>query len=128
VTHNNGGSRSLAYGVKGTLTGIFLDPPYNSDDAGNDVYTGEHDPELPEHVRAWCIENGSNPLLRIALCGYDGDHDELLEHGWTVESWKANKGYQKVKEDGTHNGHRERIWFSPHCLKGKQQELFGGEA
>ncbi|WP_272976900.1 hypothetical protein [Deinococcus geothermalis] len=46
-----------------------------------------------------------------------------------MTQWKARKGYQNVREDGTHNGHREVVWFSPHCLKPDPLAgtLFGGE-
>ncbi len=97
--------------TKHGLTGMVLDPPYNSEDAENDCYGIAHT-NVADDVRAWCLENGGNPLLRIALCGYAHDHDELLAHGWSVESWKARKGYQT---DGD-NSARERIWFSPACL------------
>ena len=66
--------------------------------------------------RQWAQDNGHDPLLRIALCGYGDEHDNLLEHGWTREEWRARRGYQSIDEDGTHTGHQERIWFSPHCL------------
>ena len=92
------------------LTAIFLDPPY---ERGNYQYDGGTDRNVAHDVRAWCIENGDNPLLRIALCGYDGDHDELLNHGWDKRYWKAKNGYAKKSE--LWKG--EAIWFSPHCHK-----------
>lgn len=98
--------------TKHGMTALLLDPPYNSDDAENDCYGVAHT-NVADEVRAWCIANGADPLLRVALCGYGDDHDELLAHGWTVEAWKARKGYQT---DGD-NTARERIWFSPACLK-----------
>ena len=92
------------------LTAIFLDPPY---ERGDYQYDGGTDRNVAHDVRAWCIENGDNPLLRIALCGYDGDHDELLNHGWDKRYWKAKNGYAKKSE--LWKG--EAIWFSPHCHK-----------
>lgn len=100
--------------TKHGLTAVFLDPPYNASDADNAVYGLDHDGAVSVAARSWAIENGNDPLLRIALCGYDGEHE--MPEGWTKEPWKARKGYQKVK-DGAHNGQREVIWFSPHCLK-----------
>jgi hypothetical protein len=93
---------------------VLLDPPYSQTAAvyASDSSTVAHD------VRKWCIENGSNPLLRIALCGHDTEHNELESLGWTVETWDKAGGYQGADD-------RERIWFSPHCLKvQKQGELF----
>jgi len=93
------------------VTGIFFDPPYSSE--LHDVeYAANSD--VGADVRKWCAENGDNPLLRIALCGYEGEHDLP---GWECHHWKARKGYQAIKEGEEHSGNRERIWFSPHCLK-----------
>lgn len=73
-------------------------------------------------VRLWCVENGDNPLLRIALCGYAGEHEELEAKGWSVLAWKAQGGYGNQGEDNSNRG-KERIWFSPHCLGGRQGVL-----
>ena len=64
------------------------------------------------------------PMLRIALCGYDGEHE--MPDGWTVLEWKARGGYASVSDgesDGKENCKRERIWFSPHCLGPAQASL-----
>lgn len=100
------------------VCGVFLDPPYSAD--RKRVYN--HDSCNVSHdVRSWCIENGSNPLYRIALCGYDREHNELTEkHNWSVFEWKTQGGYaNQAKEDsrGKENKSKERIWFSPYCLK-----------
>ena len=42
--------------------------------------------------------------------------------GWSTHAWKAKGGYS-AGENG--NQHRERIWFSPHCLDARQGSLFG---
>ena len=69
-------------------------------------------------MRAWALENGKNKDLRIALCGYEGDHNALEDAGWDVVAWKANGGYgNRSYGKGRENAYRERIWFSPHCLK-----------
>ena len=60
------------------------------------------------------------PLLRIALCGYEGEHN--LPGSWECCAWKGGGGYGN--QSGNQNAHRERIWFSPHCLKGAQRNLF----
>lgn len=91
------------------LTGVFLDPPY-SEKAGRETVYSVEDFSVAHDVREWCKENGDNPKLRIALCGYDGEHNELEALGWRVHTWKASNGFQSS------NGHKERIWFSPHCL------------
>lgn len=95
------------------ITGVLLDPPYSHDEREVGVYAEDHD--VGAEVRAWAIENGGNPELRIALCGYEGEHDMPAE--WSVHAWKAHGGYgggRGTQADA--NSHRERIWFSPHCL------------
>jgi DNA adenine methylase len=99
--------------VKHGLTGVLLDPPYGDD---------EHCVEYSAHsnvaadVREWAIANGSNPLLRIALCGYEGEHE--MPDDWECIAWKARGGYGSQSDGrGRENAKRERIWFSPHCLK-----------
>ena len=96
---------------------VLLDPPYSQTGAvyAQDSNTVAHD------VRRWCLANGSNPLLRIALCGHAGEHEELEAHGWQVETWGKGGGYQG-KDD------RERIWFSPACLKTSAPSLFDAAA
>lgn len=96
------------------LTGVLLDPPYQD---GDMEYVAGHG-AVSKDVAAWAIANGDNPLMRIALCGYDGEHD--MPASWECVPWKATGGYSS---DLT-NSRRERIWFSPHCLRSKQRSLF----
>jgi hypothetical protein len=82
------------------------------------LYSGGHDHELSAAVRLWAVENGDNPLLRIALCGYVEEHVAAMPSSWECVAWKAQGGYGSQAGDrGNENGKRERIWFSPHCLK-----------
>lgn len=107
------------------LTGVFLDPPYSTKaDRSMGLYTTDSG-DVANRARQWCLENGDNPLLRIALAGYESEHDDLQEHGWSVYSWKTAGGYAGQGGNasrGTANRDRERIWFSPHCLKGEKVE------
>ncbi len=110
--------------TKHGITGVFLDPPYSQTERAS-VYAQETD--CAAEVRQWCVENGSNPLLRIAICGYAGEGHEVLEAcGWDVLEWKARGGYgsQGGNTRGRENSHRERIWFSPNCVKPIQGSLF----
>lgn len=97
------------------LTAVFLDPPY---DGHEYVYgaAGKGEP-ISARVRAWCIENGQRDDLRIALCGYEGEHDALEALGWEVVAWAAKGGYGNQGSGDNENKRRERIWFSPACLK-----------
>ena len=105
--------------VKLGLTAVFLDPPYSAE--GRDAVYGEHeDFDVANDVRAWCIEHGDNPLLRICLCGY-GEHDELAEHGWDCVRWKTGGGYANQNSRGVNNASRECLWFSPHCVNPRRE-------
>ena len=102
------------------VVGAVLDPPYSD---GASVYAENN--RVSADVRAWCLEHGDIPTLRIALCGYEGEHDELEAHGWSVLAWKAKGGYGVQGDgEGRVNSHRERVWFSPHCLSAAQGRLF----
>ena len=102
------------------ITGVFLDPPYaDAADRVSDLYSVDS-LTVAHDVRRWALENGDNPLLRIALCGYDGEHEMP---GWDCVAWKALGGYGSQGENNE-NANRERIWFSPHCLGGRQRGLF----
>lgn len=92
------------------LTGVFLDPPY-SHDMRERCYSEDHD--ISADVRAWAIEHGDDPKMRIALCGYEGEH--AMPDSWACVAWKAHGGYSRSAR-GVANRDRERIWFSPHCL------------
>jgi DNA adenine methylase len=103
--------------VRQGLTAVFLDPPY-ADTAGraSDVYA-EDNQSVAHAVRIWALEHGDDPKMRIALCGYDGEH--VMPETWECVAWKAHGGYGgqgKKVDTGRINSQRERIWFSPHCL------------
>lgn len=53
----------------------------------------------------------------------------VLPESWECVHWKSRGGYGNQRGDqGYENAARERIWFSPHCLRGKQLDLFSGLA
>lgn len=99
----------------GTLTGVVLDPPYSHGLRDRLLYS--IDTDIAAAVRRWALSNGENPLMRIALCGLRGEHD--MPAGWEQVQWHAPRGYSNKPR-------REVIWFSPHCLRGWQRELFEG--
>ena len=98
-------------------TAVFLDPPYDQE-LRERCYSEDHN--ISHDVAKWAIENGDNPEIRIALCGYEGEH--TMPDTWECVAWKAHGGYSR-SERGKKNRERERIWFSPHCLQPKQPEL-----
>ncbi len=88
-----------------TPCGVLLDPPYAHDTREKRLYR-EDDSSLSGDVRAWAIENGDNPALRIALCGFEDEH--VMPSTWTRIAWASTSSSKSRM--------RERIWFSPHCL------------
>ena len=46
--------------------------------------------DVAAEVAAWARENGDDPELRIALCGYEGEHEMP---GWREVAWKGARGY-----------------------------------
>lgn len=97
---------------------VFLDPPYSFEFRDPYLYS-EDDASISAQVRKWAIEHGDDPDLRIALCGYEGEHE--MPPNWRKHSWKAARGYSA---EGNDNRALERIWFSPHCLSEAQGSLF----
>lgn len=106
------------------LTAVFLDPPYaDTANRTSDIYAIDS-LSVAHEVRKWAIENGTDTDFRIALCGYEGEHE--MPDDWECVAWKAKGGYGSQGDgDGRENAARERIWFSPHCLKPlKYRSLF----
>ena len=100
---------------------VFLDPPYSHEFRDPGLYS-EDDASVSALVRDWALEHGDDPELRIALCGYEDEHD--MPPSWACVEWKAARGYAGADND---NRELERVWFSPHCLKtDKQLGLFVG--
>lgn len=102
------------------LTGVLLDPPYPEE--GRAMRYTEDGEGVWWRARQWAIQNGEDPLLRIALCGYAHDASEMPE-SWECVAWKASGGYGRSAR-GKANSHRERIWFSPGCLPGATSSLW----
>lgn len=102
--------------------GIFLDPPYAT---SGDLYAhtdGHH--TVASDVRDWCHTAPTD--YRIVLCGYDNEHDDLLDHGWRRTEGRAGGGAgYSTRAD---NGRRERLWLSPACIGEHQDDLFGEPA
>lgn len=97
-----------------TPCGILLDPPYAHHLREKRIYR-EDDGALSALVRAWAIEHGENRALRIALCGFDGEHE--MPSTWAKVAWRSTSSASSRGE--------ERIWFSPHCLQTSTQgDLF----
>lgn len=112
------------------LTGVFLDPPYADTASRTEGLYATDCEQVAHDVRRWAIEQGSNPLMRIVLAGYEGEHD--MPSDWRVHAWEAVGGYSLIADGSTdatgrENKSRERLWLSPACValrKETQSELF----
>ena len=98
------------------ITGVLLDPPYSEKaNRKSDLYSVD-DEDVAHAVAAWAIEQGEDKRMRIALCGYEGEHQ--MPASWKAMHWKAAGGYGcQGEKQGRENCKREMIWFSPHCIK-----------
>jgi hypothetical protein len=111
------------------LTGIFCDPPYPSHRAdgtesrSDSLYATDGDKDalidIRDRLLAYCLARGQNPKIRICVAYYEGDGYEVLKkHGWKEIAWRASGGYGNRSAKGKKNAKRERLIFSPHCLRG----------
>jgi site-specific DNA-adenine methylase len=106
------------------VTGIFLDPPYDSSLRRNDLYGSSDTSEgisrdIHKEVREWALSIGSQENYRIAYCSYQEASETLMftEAGWTKYHWTASGGYSlQANTSAKENREKEIIWFSPHCL------------
>jgi DNA adenine methylase len=111
--------------VKHGATGVLLDPPYTDGfDAEKGCYSAGGGADVWRDAAAWAVGAGTNPRLRIVLCGYEGCWEPPAD--WRAVPWKARKGYAGQGDGGNDNRHRERLWLSPGCLGGTvDPALFG---
>lgn len=98
------------------VTGVLLDPPYST---SHDVYA-ETEAGISCRVREWCHTAPND--LRIVLCGYDNEHDDLLDAGWRVIQGESGSGSGWSKNRA--NGRRERLWLSPACHHAGEEGLW----
>lgn len=111
--------------VRHGTTGVFLDPPYTK--GAMDYAAKGTGGAMADDVRIWCIQNGHRKNLRIVICGHAGEHDTLINRGWTARAWTARKGYA-MTDEAVENSASETIWCSPHCdaEAGVNLDLFAG--
>ena len=91
--------------------GVFIDKPYLPSMRTRKLYAKD-EPHISQQVFEWALEHGDDPDLRIAVCGYEGEHD--FPSSWRKHAWVGARGYASEDND---NRKKERVWFSPHCLK-----------
>ena len=107
------------------VVGIYFDPPYGITDRDTTLY--HHDStDIAKDVLLWCREKGVNKNYRIVISGYE-EYIELLNDGWSSESWSAQGGYANLaKNNKNENRHREILYYSPYCINkhGSQKKMF----
>ena len=112
--------------AKQGLTGVLLDPPYTKKAGRKNGLYAKDDTDIGHAVKDWAAEWGSDKRMRIALCGYEGEYE--MPSDWECVAWKAKGGYgSQGDKAGRENAHKERIWFSPHCIAAdrlRQEVLF----
>jgi hypothetical protein len=96
--------------------GVFLDPPYADTAQRTSHLYHKDDLQVAHQVREWALAHGDDPRLRIAFCGYEGEH--VMPDSWDCVPWKTRGGYGLVGNGaGKANARKERIWFSKHCQR-----------
>lgn len=101
---------------------VFLDPPYSHDVRNGEIY-GEEDGTVAAECREWALAHGNDPRLRIALCGFEGEHD--MPRDWSIIRWSSSGANNQKGTRGATDRHKERVWLSPSCSQ-SQMTLFGG--
>lgn len=105
--------------TKHGLTGVFLDPPYGEARTVG-VYAIDSQ-SVQDAVRDWAVAHGDDPLFRIVLAGYDGEHE--MPGSWRSIGWKGRGGFGSQGDgQGRENASRERLWLSPHCQQPNDQQ------
>lgn len=82
---------------------ILLDPPYKYATGRQKGLYVTDSGDVAEYVHRWALAiSQTRPKLKIALCGFVGEHKMPPE--WEEVAWQSKLGKG-----------RERIWFSPSC-------------
>lgn len=84
---------------------ILLDPPYKySTGREKNLYVTDSG-DVAGDVQTWAVARArTHPRLKIALCGFVGEH--TMPPSWEEFAWSSKLGKG-----------RERIWFSPSCQR-----------
>jgi len=115
---SNGALRGPLIGdVSEATIGVFLDPPYTvALNRGSATVYHADEASIADDVRAWCVEWGARPWLRIVLAGHAGEHDALLAQGWRRVDWTSGGMVGGMTRTGGGTDRQEALWASPACL------------
>jgi DNA adenine methylase len=110
----------ILHGKNGnTDTAIFLDPPYTEKADRSGLYAVDSF-DVGHQVYEWALANSDNDLLKIAVCGYEGEYE--FPDTWEEVSWTAAGGLSNFATEENHNRTRERIWFNKSCKLSSWEE------
>ena len=105
------------------VTGIFLDPPYNTQGRQDGIYSFDS-LSVADDVfkKAMAISEDYGDNVRIAFCGYINDYPDMPSE-WERVIWRTAQS-RGGKVDKAHD-RTECIWFSPSCQSpASQSALF----
>lgn len=102
------------------VSALFLDPPYPQDERHDGLYAADS-ADVSARAHQVALKWGEHPRVRVAFCGFEGTHE--FPSDWEVVAWKRPGGYGRAGRRGESNRSRERIWFSPACLKPAEQQV-----
>jgi site-specific DNA-adenine methylase len=105
-----------------TVASVFLDPPYDKYE-----FMYKHNKKtISSEVRDWCKDVAKHDLIRVILCGYENEHDELLDYGYVKYAGKSANTNSKGR--GTKNSKspssKEFLWASASCRHKEDLTLF----
>ena len=112
----------LGQGVKavegGWSTGLFLDPPYSTDERA--ICYMEDSKDIAGDVEAWCLSYddrlggvpGDLPRLKICVAGYQGEYPALDAAGWECVEWKRAAGMEVSGKNPTAKKRQEVLYFN----------------
>ena len=110
--------------AKGHITGVLLDPPYDSELRRGDLYAnGDNKKRSTSNphaeAREWALSKTGDPSYRIAYCSYSTETEDAMfdQAGWVAYRWTAHGGYGLAgNRQARENRGKEIIWFSPGCI------------
>ena len=119
--------------IGGWTTGLFLDPPYSTDERA--VVYMEDSRDIAGDVEAWCLTHddrlggvpGDFPRLKICVAGYQGEYPALDAAGWECVEWKRAAGMEVSGKNPTAKKRQEVLYFNPAACQShaKQPDLPG---
>lgn len=96
--------------------GYFLDPPYGEQASRSKNCYAVDSLSVAQELETWCLLHGDKSTWRIVLCGYVGEHNSLLDAGWTAHNWATGGGWSCMHKEANENSRKETLFLSPYCL------------